>query len=94
MQNPIQTFLQSPIVFEKPAILLENLKTLTSVNYRRVEFLCTFLPYQFVQNSVRDFFKFFLDLQLFAKIKKGMISTHSQKPVFYILINNSRSKQK
>ena len=33
MQNPIQKFRQSSIAFEKPGILLENLKTLTSSNY-------------------------------------------------------------
>ena len=35
------------------------------------------------------FFFFCLDLQLFVKIKKDMVSTHS----FFTLINNSRSKQ-
>ena len=35
------------------------------------------------------FFLFYLDLELFAKIKKDLVSTHS----FFTLINNSRSKQ-
>ena len=30
MQNPIQKFRQSSIIFKKPGILFENLKTLTS----------------------------------------------------------------
>ena len=51
MQNTIQKFRQSSIVFEKPGILSENLKTLTSSNYT--------------------------DLELFAKIKKDLVSTHS-----------------
>ena len=34
-------------------------------------------------------FLFCLDLELFANIKKDLVSTHS----FYTLINNSRSKQ-
>ena len=38
MQNPIQKFRQSSIVLEKPGILSENLKTLTSSNYPRVQF--------------------------------------------------------
>ena len=38
MQNTIQKFRQSSIVFEKPAILYENLKTLTSSNYRTVQY--------------------------------------------------------
>ena len=36
MQNPIQNFRQSSIVFEKPGILPEKLKTLTSSNYHTV----------------------------------------------------------
>ena len=35
------------------------------------------------------FFKFYLDLELFAKIKKDLVSSHS----FFTLTNNSRSKQ-
>ena len=37
MQNPIQRFRQSPIVFEKPDILTEKMKTLTRSNCHRVE---------------------------------------------------------
>ena len=33
MQNAIQKFRQNSIVFEKPGILPQNLKTLTSSNY-------------------------------------------------------------
>ena len=36
------------------------------------------------------FFKFSLDLELFAKINKDPVFTHS---FFYIFINKSRSKQ-
>ena len=39
MQNPIQKFRQSSIVFEKPGILSENLKTVTSSNYPTVQYL-------------------------------------------------------
>ena len=38
MQNSLQKFRQSSIVFEKPGILSENLKTLTSSNYRPVQY--------------------------------------------------------
>ena len=38
MQNAIQKFRQSSIVFEKPGILSENLKTLTSFNYPTVQY--------------------------------------------------------
>ena len=37
MKNPIKKFRQSSIVFEKPGILSEKLKTLTSSNYHRVQ---------------------------------------------------------
>ena len=62
MQNPIQKFRQSSIVFEKTGILSENLKTLTSSNYRTVQYflmkLRTFTTYQCLQKGVRDFLNF------------------------------------
>ena len=82
MQNPIQKFRQSSIVFEKPGILSENLKTLTSSNYPAVQYFFaktshTFPTYQCLQKSVWDFFLFCLDLELFTKIKKDPVSTYS-----------------
>ena len=60
MQNAIQKFRQSSIVFEKPGILSENLKNLTSIEYRRFQYLAetshTFPTYQYLQKAVRDFF--------------------------------------
>ena len=44
MQNTIQKFRQSSIVFEKPGILSENLKTLTSFNYPTVQYYVSYLP--------------------------------------------------
>ena len=41
MQNAMQKFRQSSIVFVKPAILSENSRTLTSSNYPTVQY---FLP--------------------------------------------------
>ena len=80
MQNTIQAFRQSSIVFEKPGILSENWK------------LCwapTILPFNiFYWNLAHVFylpmstkgcvgiFLFYLDLELFAKIKKDLVSTH------------------
>ena len=62
----MQKFRQSSIVFEKPGISSENLKTMTSSNYPTVQyFFC-----------VWDFFKFYLDLELFAKIKKDLVSSY------------------
>ena len=94
MQITIQKFRQSSIVFEKPGILSENLKTLTSSNYPTVEYflleLCTRFLLTNVYKRVCGIFLFYLDPEIFAKMKKG--------PGFYTLvfntfINNSRSKQ-
>ena len=80
MQNAIQKFRQSSIVFEKPGIIPENLKTLTSSNYPTVQhFLlkrhtCFLLTN--VYKACAGFFLFSLDLELFAKIKKDLVSRH------------------
>ena len=92
-QNPIQKFRQSFIVFEKPSILSDNLKTLTSSNYSTLQCFFaetshTFLTYQCLQKGVRDFLFVCLDPELFAKIK-DLVSTHS----LFTLINNSKSKE-
>ena len=78
MQNTIQKFRQSSIVFEKPGILSENLKILKSSNYPTVQYFLLKLCIRFPLT--------FLDLELFAKIKKtsGFYSL-----VFYTFINNS-----
>ena len=95
MQNAIQKFRQSSIVFEKPGILSENLKTLTSSNYPTVQYFLLKLRTRFlltnVYKRVCGIFLFRLDLELFAK-------NYLQRPGFYTLafytfINNSRSKQ-
>ena len=94
MQNPIQTFRQSSIVFEKPGILSENLKTLVSSNYLTVQYFFLKLRTRFLltnaYKTVCGIFLFCLDLELFTKIKKDLVSTHS---FFTLFINNSRSKQ-
>ena len=38
MENSIQKFRQSSIVFDKPGIFSENLKTLTSSNYATIQY--------------------------------------------------------
>ena len=81
MQNTIQKFRQNSIVFEKPGILSENLKTLTSSNYPTVQYFLLKLRTRFlltnVYKRVCGIFLFYLDLELFAKIKKDLVSTHS-----------------
>ena len=72
MQNTIQKIRQSSIAFEKPGILSENLKTLTSSNYPAVQYFLLKLRTRFlltiVYKRVRGTFLFYLDLELFAKI--------------------------
>ena len=93
MQNTIQKFRQSFIIFEKPGILSENVKTLTSSNNRTVQYFLLKRHTHFLLTNVYQrvclIFSFYLDLELFAKIKKELVSTH----LFFTLINNSRSKQ-
>ena len=60
MQNATQKFRQSCIVFEKPGILSENLKTLTSSNYPTVQYffaetLHTFSTYHCLKKDVLDY---------------------------------------
>ena len=52
MQNPKQKFRQSSIVFEKPGILPENLKTLTSSNYPTVQYFLVKLRTPFLLTNV------------------------------------------
>ena len=82
MQNAIKKFRHSSIVFEKPGILSENWKTLASSNYPAVQYFLlktshTFSTYHCFKKSVWDFFLFYLDLELFGKVKKDLVSTHS-----------------
>ena len=74
MQNAIQKFRQCSIVFEKPGILSRNLKTLTSYNYLTVQYFLLKLRNVFYlplsKKGCVGFVRFYLDLELFAKIKK------------------------
>ena len=81
MQNTIQKFRQSSIVFEKPGNLSQNLKTLTSSNYPTVQYFCwNFAHVFYLPVSTKGcvgIFLFYLDLELLAKLKKDLVSTHS-----------------
>ena len=80
MQNIIQKFRQSSIVFEKPGILSENLKTLTSFNNPTVQYFLLKLRRRFLHANLYKrlfgIFLFYLDLELFPKIKKYLVTTH------------------
>ena len=81
MQNTIQKSLEISIVFEKPGILSENLKTLTSSNYPIVQYFLLKLHTRFlltnVYKMVCGIFLFQLDLELLGKLKKYVVSIHS-----------------
>ena len=85
MQNTTQKFRQSSIVCEKPAILSENLKTLKSSNYPAVQYFLLKLRTLFLLTNVYicGIFLFYLDLELFGKILKILVSTHS---IFTVLL--------
>ena len=65
MQNPIQQFTQSSIVFEKKGNLSEKLKTLTNSDYHRGQYFFaetshTFPIYQCLQKVFRGLFLYFV----------------------------------
>ena len=84
MQNLIQKVRQSSVVFQKLDILSEKWKTLTSPNYHRLQYIllkfCTRSLLTNVYKRVREIFLFYLEYELFVKIKNNLVSTHSQKP--------------
>ena len=72
MQNPVQKFRQSSIVFEEPGIFSEIF--LTRIFFIHVP--C--LPMS--TKGCVGFSLFCLELEFFAKIRKCLVSTDSQKP--------------
>ena len=87
MQNTIQKFRQSSVVFEKPGILSENLETLTSSNYPTVQYFLLKLRAGFllvnVCKRVYGISLFYLDLELFEKVKKYLVFVHTRFLQFY-----------
>ena len=85
MLNTIQKPRQSSIVFEKPGVLSENLKTLMSFNYRTVQnFLLKFCTRFLLTNVTKGCVGFlYLYLELFVKIKK---KTGFMHPFFTLLL--------
>ena len=94
MQNAIQKFRQNSVVFEKPGILSENLKTLTSSNYPAVQYFLLKLCTRFLLTNVYKMMSgIFLNLFRSWVINKNVKRRGFHALVFYILISNSRSKQ-
>ena len=93
MQNPIKKIRQSSFVFEKPSILPENFKLSRAPTALQFSIFCwNFAHVSYLPMSTKacvGFFKFCLDRDLFAKIKK----TWFLHTLLCIFINDSRSKQ-
>ena len=80
MQNAIQKFRQSSIVFGKPDVLSENLKTLTSSNYPTVQYFLLKLRTRFLLTNfykrVRGIYFIYI-LSYLQKLKKTwFLHTH------------------
>ena len=101
MQNSKQKFRQRSIVFEKPRILPEKLKTLTSSNYLRVEYLllkfCTHFPLINVYKNVFGiYFNLFRSWVILQKLKKTWF-LHTHRNLFFftfLLITRDLNKVK
>ena len=97
MQNTLQKFRKISLVFEKPVILSENFKILTSSNYPTVQYFLLKLRTRFlltnVYKRVCGIFLFYLDLELFAKIKKYLVSTHSFFTLLLITQDPNKTKK-
>ena len=94
MQNTIQKFRQSSIVFEKPGILCENWKILTTSDYPTVQYLLLKLRTRFLLTNVYKWVS-----GIFSILFRSWVIWKNQKRsgfytlVSYTFINNSRSKQ-
>ena len=93
MQNTIQKFRQSSIVFEKSGILSENLKTLTSSNYPTVQFFLKLYRLFLLSNVYKGVYGIFFLLFRSWVICKNLKRPGFYKLVIYTFINNSWSKQ-
>ena len=94
MQNRKQKFIQSSIAFEKPGTLSEDLKILTTSNYPIVQNFLLKLCVRFLLTNVYKS----VSGTFFILFRSWVINKNVKRPdfcalVFYIFINNSRSKQ-
>ena len=94
MQNTLQKIRQSSLVFENPGILSENLKILTSSNYPTIQYFLLKLCTRFLLTNVyKRVCGILLDLEIFGKIKKDLVSTHSLFTLLLITQNLNKIKK-
>ena len=83
----MQKFRQSSTVFEKPGILSKKMKIWRAQTTVGLSIFCwsfAHIPLTNVYKMVSILItKFCLDLELFIKIKKDLVSTYLQKPGFF-----------
>ena len=95
MQNSIRKFRKSCIFLRNQVLCLKNWKLWrapTTIDFNN--FCWTFAHVPYLPISIEEclgFFKFCLELELFAKIKKYLVSTHSKKPVLLITLDLKNS---
>ena len=93
MQNSIQNFRQSSIVFKKPSSLSEKLKSMTSSNYHRVQyFLLKFGTHFLLINVFKRVFGIFFPFRSGVIQKTGFCGCVKTRS-FSIFATNSRSKK-
>ena len=93
MRKSIQKFRQSSIVFEKTGFLCWTLKTLTSSIYHRVQYFLLKLRICFLFTNIYHFFILFKSWVICNYLQKFKKRPAFYTLVFYIFLNNSKSKQ-
>ena len=98
-RNPKQKFRQSSVVFEKPDIFYEKLKTLTSSNYCRFEYFL--LKYSICFSLITVYKRVFLIIFIFFRSRvicesKKIWLLHTETRVFitFLLITQDLNKIK
>ena len=102
MQNAIQEFKQSSIVFEKRGILSQNLKTSNMKFKNELQISCSSMFFAWTSHRFSTYdclkrvcgiFWIYLDLELFAKIEKNLVSVHSFFTLLLITQDLSKIKK-
>ena len=98
----MQNHVQSSIVFEKTDILFENSKTSKNSKIRKLQlpYSSSYFFWEFAHVSYLPMptkgcvglFLFCLDLELFAQIKKDLVSTHSLFTLLLIIQDLNKIK--
>ena len=87
-QIPYKTLDKALLFLRNQVFCLKNWKLWRTTTTLEFNFFCwNFAHLSYLPMSTKGcsgFFKFFLDLELVAKIENDLVFTHPQKPVFWI----------